>query len=58
MSLVNALNRVGAGQGKIMAYVLVRDKKGRPKVDDPASVPQEVWDKLSESDKQWILRGK
>lgn len=36
------------------ALGLVRDKNGRPKVDDPASLPDEIKAMLSEEDKAWL----
>lgn len=48
---------VGAQPGKIKAYGLVRDKNGRPKVDDVTAIPPEVWETLSEEDKRYLLNG-
>lgn len=39
---------------KIKAYALVRDKHGRPKVDDPSTLPPEIINALSKEDLEYI----
>ena len=46
--------KIGASQGKVKAYALVLDKDGNPKVDDPFSIPLEIYNSLSESQKAYI----
>ena len=41
-------------QPEFRAFGLVRDKDGRPKVDDPSSLPPEVVAMLSKEDKEWL----
>jgi len=45
---------VKAGEAVMKGYALVRDKNGNPKVDHPENIPTEVWDQLSEKDKEFI----
>lgn len=42
-------------QSDVKAYFLVRDKDGNPLVDDIKTIPPQVWDSLSETDKQFLL---
>lgn len=46
--------KIGAKAGKIKAYALVLDKDGNPKVDDPHSLPPEIYNSLTESEKAYI----
>lgn len=39
---------------KVKGYALVRDAAGRPKVDDPASLPPEVVKTLTPEDRRWL----
>ena len=39
---------------EIRVIALVRDKDGRPKVDDPRSLPQQIIDQLSQEDREWL----
>lgn len=39
-----------------MAYGLVRDAQGKPCVDDLKTMPFEVWDKLTEEDKAYLIK--
>ena len=41
-------------QSKIKAYILVRDKYGRPKLDNYNNIPKEVYDSLTDKDKIYI----
>jgi len=38
-----------------MSYGLVRDAQGRPCVDDLKTMPLEVWEKLTEEDKAYLI---
>ncbi len=40
-------------KAKISAYVMVYDKDGMPRIDNPLSVPDTVWDKLPKEHKDW-----
>ena len=44
------MNEAKARSAKIKAFGLVRDKDGRPLVDDPKSLPREIIDQLSDED--------
>ena len=41
--------------GKFRGFGLVRDKDGKPKVDDPDSLPQEIRDILTDEEYLEIL---
>ena len=38
------------GEGKWTGYCLVRDKDGKPKIDDPATLPQQIRDMLTDDE--------
>jgi hypothetical protein len=38
---------IQSSQSKVKILGLVRDKNGRPKIDDGNTLPQELWDLLS-----------
>jgi hypothetical protein len=44
------MNRLGASDGKWTGYGLVRDKDGNPKIDDPATLPQQIKDMLTDEE--------
>ena len=39
---------------KIKGYMLVRDKFGKPKVDDVSTLPPQIIDTLSQEDKDYL----
>jgi hypothetical protein len=43
--------------GKVKVYALVRDKNGKPKIDDPENIPAEIWDALTDDEKLEIENG-
>ena len=47
-------NKLGARQGKVRAFGLVRDKAGKPKIDNIQGIPRPIWDLLTEGEKQEI----
>lgn len=47
-------NSVKTQAGKFKAFGLVRDKDGRPKIDDIHNIPDPIWDMLTEAEQQEI----
>lgn len=47
---------VGAKRGKTKAYGLVRDKDGRPVIDNIHGIPKGFWDLLTEAEKADIKK--
>ena len=43
-------NVAGAQTGKWKGFALVRDKDGRPKIDDPATLPEEIKEMLTDEE--------
>lgn len=41
-------------RGKFVAFTLVRDKNGNPKVDDPQNLPVEIFKAFSDEDVKFI----
>lgn len=48
---------VKALSGKMVAYALVRDKNGKPKIDDPANLPYEIFVALTDEEIEDIYHG-
>ena len=44
--------------GKMKGYALVRDKDGRPKIDDIHNIPGPIWDMLTAAEQQEIQNGR
>ena len=44
------MHKIGAQDGEWKAYGLVRDKDGKPRIDDPDTLPQEVRDMLTDDE--------
>ena len=44
-------------KGRIKAFILIRDKYGRPKIDDVENCPAEIWDALTDEEKEELLNG-
>ena len=44
--------------GKFKAFGLVRDKDGKPKIDDINNIPKQIWDMLTETEQQEIDHGR
>lgn len=42
--------------GKVKAYALVRDKDGKPKIDDIHGVPESIWELLTEDEKLEVIK--
>lgn len=42
---------------RIKAYAIVRDRFGRIKVDDPSTIPPEIYNTLTDKDKEDIKHG-
>jgi hypothetical protein len=40
-------------KGKIKAYAFIVDKNGMPRIDNPLSVPNEAWETLTQTEKDW-----
>ena len=51
-------NNVSAQRGKFKAFGIVRDKYGKPRIDDPDNLPKEIWDMLTPEEQQEIENGK
>lgn len=45
-------------QGKIKAFVLVRDAKGKPKFDDINNIPEPIWNMLTPVEQEEIRNGR
>ena len=43
-----------ANKPKMKGYALIRDKNGRPKIDDINHIPKEIWEILTDEDKEYI----
>ena len=43
-------------RGKIKAYALVRDKDGKPKIDNIKGIPSQIWEMLTEQEKHEVLK--
>jgi hypothetical protein len=39
-----------------VAYGLVRSKEGKPRVDNLNEMPKQIWDKLSDEDREYLLQ--
>lgn len=46
-----------ANSSKFKGYALVRDKHGKPKIDDPMNLPKPIFDMLTEEEKKEIYNG-
>ena len=44
------MHKVGAQLGKFKGFGLVRDKDGKPKIDNPATLPQQLKDMLTDAE--------
>ncbi len=42
---------------KIKGYILVRDKDGKPLIDSPETLPQQLFNLLTEQEKEEIYHG-
>jgi hypothetical protein len=51
------MTTVAASFGKFIGYILVRDKDGKPKIDDPMNLPKQLFDMLTDSEKEEIYHG-
>ncbi len=49
---------VTAGKSKIKAFGLVRDKNGKPKIDDINNIPTQIWDMLTNKEPEEIENGR
>lgn len=49
--------RANSGFGRFKGYVLIRDKNGKPKIDDPMKIPQEIFDMLTLEEREEIYHG-
>jgi len=45
-------------KGKVQLFGLVRDKDGKPKIDDIHNIPEPIWNMLSKSEQQEIENGR
>jgi hypothetical protein len=41
-------------KAKWKAFALIRDKDGKPKIDDKNNIPEQIWNMLTETEKQEI----
>ena len=48
---------IGAKKGKVKGYALIRDKEGKPKIDDVKNCPPELWALLTDIEKEELLNG-
>ena len=39
-------------KAKVSGFMLVRDKDGKPKIDDPENIPREIFDMLTEKEQE------
>ena len=53
---MNELKAMPKGPNGGSAFALVRDKNGNPKADDISLIPKQVWDALSESDRDHLVK--
>ena len=44
------MNNAGATPAKFKGYGLVRDRNGKPRIDDPATLPQQIKDQLTDDE--------
>jgi hypothetical protein len=51
------MHNLKAGIGTWTGFGLVRDKNGKPKIDDPTNIPQPIWDMLTEQEQEDIKDG-
>lgn len=51
------MTNVKAEDAKFKGYALVRDKNGKPKIDDPYSIPKPIFDMLTEQEKEDLYHG-
>jgi len=47
-----------AQDGKTSAYLLVRDRNGKPRFDDPDNIPPELWEMLTDDERKEIEHGR
>ena len=52
------MNNITAKQGKVQAFGLVRDEKGRPVFDDINNIPAPIWEMLTEKEQEEIINGR
>jgi len=48
---------IQAPPGKFKAFALVRDKDGKPKIDDPKNCPPEILEMLTDEEKEELFNG-
>lgn len=42
--------------GKVKAYALIRDKNGKPRIDNIYGIPQGIWNLLTNEEQQEVLK--
>ena len=47
---MDKVHNIGAQPGKFKGFGLVRDKNGKPKIDDPETLPQQIKDMLTDEE--------
>ena len=52
------MNDINAQQGKVQAFGLVRDERGRPVFDDASNIPEPLWNMLTEAEQEEIINGR
>jgi hypothetical protein len=52
------MNNVKTKPGKITAYGIVRDRNGKPRFDNINNIPAQIWDMLTDDEKQEIEIGR
>ena len=45
-------------KGKVKAFALVRDKNGKPRIDDIHDIPGAIWEMLTKVEQQEIRDGR
>lgn len=45
-----------ASIGKVKAHALVRDKNGKPKIDNIKGIPQPIWKMLTEQEQKEVIK--
>jgi len=48
----------GTSQPKTQLFGLVRDKDGKPKIDDLDNIPKPIWDMLTREEQEEISHGR
>ena len=47
---------MNSSNGKVKAFALVRDKSGKPKIDNIKGIPNQIWDLLTDDEKTEVIK--